>query len=550
MPNASWYTNGIFYAIDVEKYADGDGDGIGDFHGLIEKLDYLSELGVDCLWLLPFYPSPRRDNGYDPTDYYDVDPRFGTLADFDRFVRMAGERGMRVMLDIVMDHTSDEHPWFQAARRDPSCRFRDYYTWADIPPRDVAGHGSAFPGEEDAFWTFDEVAGNYYYHPFYRFQPQLNMSNPAVNEELYKLIDFWLAFGVAGFRLDAVPLMLGLDGPAVNVPDDPHGILRAVRAQCGRAGDIALMGEVDIEAGRLLHYFGEGDELGALLNFQLNNYLFLALATENPEGLLRGMTQLPPAPECCQWVNFLRNHDELNLQWLEPEERDTVWDLYAPDHSMRIYGRGIRRRLAPMLGDTEKLKMALSMLFALPGTPVMLYGDELGMGERLDLPGRDAVRVPMQWNAGKNAGFTDAPGKRLVRPVVDEGPFDYRSVNVEAQEEDPDSVLNWVRDLARVRAASPAIGEGNWRPVEAAPDGVLAYWMVTSEEMMLLVHNLRRESCALDVGAGMARCGDITQVFGNARLTGENGHTVIELDRYGSGWFRCDTSVERVSPYA
>lgn len=545
--SASWYKNGIFYAIDVEKFADGNGDGIGDFIGLIGKLDYLQSLGIDCVWLLPFYPSPRRDNGYDPVDYYGVDPRFGTLADFDHFVRLAGERGIRVMIDIVMDHTSDEHPWFQAARRDPESRFRSYYTWADVPPKDSPAHGSAFPGEEDTFWTYDEVAGAYYYHPFYRFQPQLNMSNPEVAEELRRLLDFWMSFGVGGFRLDAVPLMLGLDGPAINIPDDPHGILRELRTLCNERVGAALMGEVDIEAGKLLHYFGDGDELSALLNFQLNNYMFHALATESAESLLRGMRQLPPAPECCQWVNFLRNHDELNLQWLSPDERELVWDLYAPDHSMRIYDRGIRRRVAPMVSDTRKLKMALSLLFALPGAPLFMYGDELGLGERLDLPGRDAVRTPMQWSAEPNAGFSSAPANKLVRPLVEDGPFDYRKVNVAAQEEDPDSILNWVRELAQVRTSASAIGSGEWRPVADASDNVLAYWVLHSEERLLVAHNLSSEPGSVEVDQGMVTIEEMKQLFGDAMVMCDEERARIELGPYGCGWWTCGDGRERMA---
>ena len=467
-----WYRNAIIYAIDVEKFADGNGDGRGDFEGLIAKLDYLEYLGVTCLWLLPFYTSPRRDNGYDVIDHYTVDPRLGTLHQFEWFVRAAGERGIRVMIDIVMDHTSDQHPWFQASRRDALSRFRDYYSWSEVPVPGGLSHGSAFPGEEESLWKFDSTAGAYYYHPFYRFQPQLNFSNPAVQDELLRVIDFWMSFGVSGFRLDAVPLMLGLEGPSPNPPRDPHFILEQARQLVeSRGRDVALMGEVDVEAGKLMGYFGEGDELNALLNFLLNNYIFLGLASEDAECITRGLRMLPPAPDGCQWVNFLRNLDELNLQWLSQEDRDFVWDLYAPDPDMRIYNRGVRRRLAPMIGNPDKLKMAMSLLFSLPGTPMIVYGDEIGLGEDLRQRGRDACRMPMQWNDRPNAGFSAAAEEELIRPIVSDGPFGYRDVNVSRQMGDPNSMLECFRGLAKARAATPEIGSGQWRPMEQLPSG-------------------------------------------------------------------------------
>lgn len=386
-----WYKSAIFYAIDVEKFADGDGDGVGDFHGLLEHLDYIDQLGVTCVWLLPFYPSPRRDNGYDVTDYYSVDPRLGTLDDVVTFVRAAGERGIRVMVDLVMNHTSDEHPWFQAARRDRASRFRGYYTWTDSP--DVlsphSGHGSAFPGEEHSVWTFDETAGQFYYHPFYSFEPDLDFDNAEVVTEAHRVMDFWLSFGVAGFRMDAVPIMLGLDGPRVEQPRDPHGILRGfARLAAERRPGAVLLGEVDVDPGQLVKYFGDGDELNMLLNFLLNDSLFLALTTERSQPVLRALEQLPAPPPHCQWVNFLRNLDELNLGWLSAEDRETVCARLAPDEGMRIYARGIRRRLAPLLdGDRARLELAFSLLFSLPGSPLLTYGDEIGLGDDLSVPG-------------------------------------------------------------------------------------------------------------------------------------------------------------------
>jgi maltose alpha-D-glucosyltransferase/alpha-amylase len=545
--NEPWYRDAIIYAIDVEKFADSNGDGIGDFGGLTENIDYLDWLGVGCVWLLPFYVSPRRDNGYDVADHYRIDPRLGTLSDFHLFVHAAGERGIRVMIDIVMDHTSDEHPWFQAARRDKTSRFRSYYTWVDIPPKGGLGHGSAFPGEEYSLWKYDDIAGQYYYHPFYRFQPQLNMGNREVRDELMKLLDYWVSFGVSGFRLDAVPLMLGLDGPSVNPPRDPHAILQEARSSVAvRKPDTALMGEVDLAPRHLGSYFGDGDELNTLLNFILNNYLFLALAQESAKPILRGMRVLPLPPRRCQWVNFLRNLDELNIQWLQEEDREFVWERYAPDPDMRIYERGIRRRLAPMLDNPKKLELAFSLLMALPGTPMLVYGDEIGIGERLDLRGRDAVRIPMQWTGGTSAGFSEADPSRLVRPLVDEGPFSYKDVNVEKQRSDPNSLLTAVRKLIKVRRSCPEVGRGNWHVLDAASDSLLAYQCSWRDGLIVLLHNMGPEPVQEIVDLRDHRGEGIQLMIGKDPQLEVMEPRVyrVSLPGYGYAWYRVVDSEE------
>lgn len=541
MTNEPWYSDAIIYTIDVEKFADGNGDGIGDFVGLTNHLDYIEGLGVTCVCLMPFYASPRRDNGYDVSDHYRVDPRLGTLDEFIWFVRLAGERGISVIVDIVMDHTSDAHPWFQASRRDPDGRFRDYYTWAQQPPPAKPGQGTMFPGEETSIWKYDEVAGAYYYHPFYRFQPQLRMSNPEVREELLRLLDFWMSFGVAGFRLDALPLMLGLDGPAVSPPRDPHRILQQVRETVGlHHPDTVLLGEVDQSAGHLSAYFGNGDEINAMLNFQLNNYLFLAFAAEKSAPVLRGLRQLPDPPPRCQWVNFLRNHDELNIQWLLPADLNFVWDTFAPDPEMRIYGRGIRRRVAPMLGDRDKLEMAFSLLMALPGTPMFVYGDEIGMGENLALPGRDATRTPMQWSARRNAGFSEASPSKLVRPVVSDGEFDYRKVNVESQLGDEDSFLSVVRRLIEARRKCVEIGRGGWHSLPTQSDAVLAHQILWRDSMVVFVHNLGKQPQREVIDLRDHPVEHLELVTGKGvdfRQLGDREYRV-DIERYGYGWFR------------
>jgi len=539
--NDPWYRDAIIYAVDVEKFADSDGDGVGDFGGLIEHIDYLDRLGVTCLWLLPFYVSPRRDNGYDVADHYRVDPRLGTLEDFRRFVHAAGERGIRVMIDIVMDHTSDEHPWFQAARLDRRSRFRRYYTWVDVPPKGGLGHGSAFPGEEYSLWKYDDVAGQYYYHPFYRFQPQLHMGNREVRDELMRLLDYWMSFGVAGFRLDAVPLMLGLDGPAIRPPRDPHAILQEARCVVSdRDPDVVLMGEVDLAAGRLSAYFGDGDELNSLLNFTLNYYLFLALAEESAIPVVDGLRMLPLPPERCQWVNFLRNLDELNIQWLREKDRHVVWDTFAPDPDMRIYGRGIRRRLAPMIDNPAKLEMSMSLLMALPGTPMMVYGDEIGIGECLDFEGRDAVRIPMQWNAKRNAGFSAADKNRLVRGVIDKGPYSYTKINVEAQMADEGSLLNAVRKLIAARRECPEVGRGNWHQLDNPLPEVLAYQCTWRDGVVILLHNMCSSQRAREIDLRDARGAGIEEIVTKGvtlEPLGDRRYHVT-VGPYGYAWYR------------
>ncbi len=546
MASEPWYADAVMYAIDVEKFADGNGDGIGDFAGLTSRLDYLEGLGVTCLWLLPFYASPRLDNGYDVSDHYRVDPRLGTLDEFIWFVRLAGERGIRVIIDIVMDHTSDAHPWFQASRRDPGCRFRDYYTWAEQPPPTESGKGPAFPGEEPCIWKYDEVAGAYYYHPFYRFQPQLCMNNPEVREEFMRLLDFWMSFGVAGFRLDALPIMLGLDGPGVGKPRDPHAILQEAREIVSqRNPDTVLLGEVDLAAAHLSAYFGEGDELNTMLNFQLNNYLFLALAAEQAAPVLRGLRQLPNPPPRCQWFNFLRNHDELNIQWLPPDDRNVVWDEFAPEGAMRVYGRGIRRRLAPMIGDRDKLEMAFSLLMTMPGTPMIFYGDEIGMGDNLGLAGREAARNLMHWSPKRNGGFSDAPPSKLVRPMVADGEFGYRNVNVEKQSNDEDSLLNVVRRLIDARKRCVEIGRGGWHSLPTESDAVLAHQILWRDRMVAFVHNLGKEPQREIIDLRDHPVEHLELVIGKGvtfRRLGEREYEV-DLDRYGYAWFnigRCE----------
>jgi maltose alpha-D-glucosyltransferase/alpha-amylase len=536
-----WYKNAVIYALDAEAFADADGDGIGDFQGLIDRLDYLSRLGVTCVWLLPFYPTPNRDNGYDVMDYYGVDPRLGTLGDFVEFVHGAEERGIRVIVDLVVNHTSDQHPWFQAARRDPDSKYRDYYVWAEEPPELPEHVGPVFPGEEESVWTWDDEAGAYYYHRFYHFQPDLNLANPEVREEIRKIMGFWLELGVSGFRVDAATLMIQRKGDAEDHPEEPHEILREMRRFVNtRRGDAVLLAEADDEPGELATYFGDGDEMNLLMNFVLDAHMVLALATRRSEPLEDVFERLPPVPEEGQWANFLRNYDELNIGRLSRDKQQLVYEAFAPDPDMRIYDRGIRRRLAPMLdGDRDRLELAFSLLFSMPGTPMFVYGDELGMGDDLSLPGRNPVRTPMQWSPAENAGFSTADAADLVRPVIDEGPFGYERVNVADQHDDPESLLSWMERLVGTRREMPVFGWGDLTVLETGHPTAFAHRCEWREGSAVAVHNLAADGCEVALG-GVEPDAALTRVFGEATANQASDGWRVGLGRFGYGWFRVD----------
>jgi len=533
-----WYKNAVFYGVDIEKFQDSNGDGIGDFPGLTARLDYLADLGVTCLWLLPFFPTPNRDNGYDVSDYYRIDPKLGTFEDFLTCIRKAGEHGLRVMIDLVMDHSSDEHPWFQAARWDRHSRYRRYYFWTDAPPPMEPGQGNIFPGEESSVWTFDEAAGQYYYHQFYKFEPDLNVGCPDVQEEIKRVIDFWLSLGISGFRVDAVSHMI--DGPDVGAAPashDPHRILRDMRTfTSGRREDAALLGEADVAPDELKKYFGNGDEMHLLYNFLLDNYLFLGLATQQGEAIRRALRLLPSIPESGQWVNFLRNLDELDLERLSDKERALVFDVFAPDHNMRIFGRGIRRRLAPMLKDRSRIELAMSLLFSLPGAPLVMYGDEIGMGEDLSLEGRNAVRTPMQWSPECNGGFSTAASDALAAPAITEGSFAYHHVNVQDQAKNPDSLLNWMKRLITVRRQCPEWGWGAVRVIETSEPGLFAHECEWKGNRLFAFHNLAAKSCSVR----LPRERDIIllPLLGTVQPDFSSQSSTLEMDAYGFLWLR------------
>ena len=545
----AWYQDAVVYSVDVETFLDADGDGVGDFRGLHSQLDYLDSLGVDCLWLLPFYTTPNRDNGYDVADHYGVDSRLGTPGHVVEFVREAEDRGIRVIVDLVVNHTSDRHPWFQAAREDPESKYRDYYLWTD-DPESAPEKGTVFPGEEENVWTYDEAADAYYYHRFYHFQPELNTANPAVREEIRDILGYWLQLGVSGFRIDAATLMIDQKGADPQALEEPHDILREMkRFVRQRRSDAVLLAEADDDPPKLASYFGGEDgpeEMDMLLNFVLNAHITHALATERAAPIARGLERLPDIPEHGRWANFLRNFDELNIGRLDEPDREAVYERFAPEPRMRIYDRGIRRRIAPMLdGDPDRIELAHSLLFSLPGTPILVSGDEIGMGEDLSLGGRNPVRTPMHWSNEPNGGFSTADEEELVRPVVDEGAFGYENVNVAAQRTNPDSLLNRMSRLIHAYKEIPEFNHGDHALLDAGDESVFAHSFVDEgESAVLSVHNLSDERRVAEFDPGVALESPFVLAGGGEAERLDDGRCRVELDGYDYCWART-TGVRR-----
>jgi maltose alpha-D-glucosyltransferase / alpha-amylase len=525
-----WYKDTLVYELSVRTFADSNGDGIGDFAGLTNRLDYLAGLGVTTVWLLPFYPSPWRDDGYDITDYYAVHPDFGDLGDFTRFVEQAHDRGIRVLIDLVLNHTSIEHPWFQAARAgDP--RYRDYYVWAKKRPAD-AEKGVVFPGVQKTTWSYDRSAGQYYFHRFYDFQPDLNVESPAVRDEMEKVIGFWQSLGISGYRVDAVPFLIEPVTAEQTAPKPAFEYLGAFRRYLSwRRGDAVLLGEANVDRDAIEDYYGVGG-LHMLFNFTVMQHLWLALAREDARPLVAAVEETVGIPETDQWATFVRNHDEVDLGRLADDEREDVFRAFAPEARMQLYDRGIRRRLAPMLGgERARIELALALLLALPGTPVVYYGDELGMGDDLSLPEREPVRTPMQWTSGRNAGFSVASRPRLAAPVIARGAFSYRNVNAADQRRDPASLLTWFRRAVQVRRESAEIGNSTWKPLATGTTSVFGLRYADGDKELIVLHNLSSESARARVDAR-----ERFDVFAN-RDYDAPGRSV-ELDGYGYRWLR------------
>jgi trehalose synthase len=534
-----WWKNAVIYCLDVELFADGDGDGCGDFPGLTGKVDYLAGLGVTCIWLMPFYPTPNKDNGYDITDFYGVDPRLGTLGDLVEFLRAARERGIRVIADLVVNHTSDQHPWFQSARADERSPWRDFYVWADEQPDGPPG--VVFPDAEDSNWDYDEVAAKWFLHRFYSHMPDLNIANPRVRDEISKIVGYWLELGMSGFRVDAAPFVIELAGTEAERDQDPHDFLVDLRAFLNRRrGDAILLAEANLPPEDQRRFLGDegGDEMHMLFNFVLNQHVFLALVRQDPAPIVKTLRELPPVPETNQWANFIKNHDELTLDKLTEAEREEVFAALAPDPDMRSFGRGIRRRVPTMLeGDRDRMELLYSLLFTLPGSPVLLYGEEIGLGDDQRVEGRGAVRVAMQWAPGPNAGFT--AGDPAV-PLVTDGPFGPDRVSVAAERRDPESLLNWMERAIRARKELPELGWGTWRVLGTDHPAILALRRDWQGQGVLALHNLGPEpvKVGVDLGDDVEACRPMAELLGNRHHEPATTGQPLAPGLFGYRWLR------------
>jgi maltose alpha-D-glucosyltransferase/alpha-amylase len=535
-----WYKNAVIYCLSVGTYMDSNGDGVGDFEGLMRRLDYLDGLGVTAIWLMPFQTSPCKDDGFDVADYYNVDPRYGTLGDFVEFTHAAKQRGIRVLIDLVVNHTSNEHPWFKEARKDPKSKYRDWYVWSKKRPAN-ANQGMVFPGVQKTTWSYDSEARAYYFHRFYDFQPDLNTANPEVQAEILKIMGFWIQQGVSGFRMDAVPFIIGTKGANVKRPQEQWDMLRTFREFLQwRQGDCIVLAEANVLPQTDFSYFGkDGERMHMMFNFQVNQHLFYALAACDTRPLIKAMKATKPRPATAQWGVFLRNHDELDLGRLTKEQRQKVFDEFGPDKHMQLYDRGIRRRLAPMLGgDQRRLELAYSLMFTLPGTPVIRYGDELGMGDNLSLPERNCARTPMQWSDEPHGGFTKSD--KPMKPVIEQGPYGYQRINAAFQRRHPESLLNWTERIIRMRKEVPEIGWGDFVILKVKDPAVLAMRYDWLNNSVLLLHNLHEEprEVLLDVDLGKQGLRLMNLLGDENSEADESGKHRIVLEGYGYRWYR------------
>lgn len=541
--NPLWYKDAVFYEVFCRAFADGNGDGIGDLPGLTAKLDYVRDLGVDCLWLLPIYPSPLRDHGYDVADYTAIHQDYGNVEDLRRLVDEAHRRGMRFIMDLVPNHTSDQHPWFQASR-DPSHPqhgiYRDWYVWSSTDQR-YRDARIIFLDTEKSNWTWDPLRRAYYWHRFFYHQPDLNYDNPAVQQAMLDIVRFWLDQGIDGLRVDAVPYLYEREGTNCENLPETHAYLKRLRAFVdGYGPGKLLLSEANQWPEDVRPYLGDGDEFHMNFHFPLMPRIYLALAQADRTPIVEIIkVRTPPIPESCQWGTFLRCHDELTLEMVTDEERQFLWSFYAPEPRMRL-NLGIRRRLAPLLSnDRARIELANSLLFTLPGSPVIYYGDEIGMGDNIWLEDRDGVRTPMQWTAGPNGGFSNADPGALYCPVLDDETYGYRQLNVEVQHGDPASLLNKMREMIRIRHAHPTFGRGGIQFLEPANQAVLAYVRTDGNEVILCVNNLSSERQTVDLDLAAWAGSKAVDLFTGqecARVTA--GLHRFELRRYQYYWVR------------
>jgi maltose alpha-D-glucosyltransferase/alpha-amylase len=534
-----WYKEAVIYELHVKSFSDSNGDGIGDFQGLTGKLDYLRELGVDCLWLLPMYPSPFRDDGYDIADYYGIHPSYGTLDDFRGFLDAAHRRGLRVITELVLNHTSDQHQWFKEARSARDHPRRNWYVWNDTDDR-YPEVRIIFLDTEQSNWAWDPVSKAYYWHRFFSHQPDLNYDHPEVREEVWAVMRFWLDLGVDGFRVDAVPYLIERDGTSCENLPETHDLLKFIRARLdAHFPDRVLLAEANQWPEDVRAYFGDGDEFHMAFHFPLMPRMFMALRLEDRKPIVEIVEGTPAIPETCQWGIFLRNHDELTLEMVTDVERDYMYEEYARDPVARL-NLGIRRRLAPLLdGDRRRVELMNGLLMSLPGSPIIYYGDEIGMGDNVYLGDRNGVRTPMQWNGGWNSGFSTADPERLAQPLISNPLYGYQAVNVESQRRSDHSLLNWMRHLIRVRRSSRVFGRGAIAFLRPANHRVLAYTRSLDGETVLVVNNLSTTAQVVELDLRHLAGAIPIEMFGHSLFPriGELPY-MLTLGPYDFYWFK------------
>ncbi|WP_256003921.1 alpha-amylase family glycosyl hydrolase [Pedobacter deserti] len=531
---ANWYANAIIYNLDVETFKDSDGDGCGDFRGLTARLDYLSGLGINTIWLAPFQPTPGDDDGYDISDFKGIDERLGTMADFQAFIEAARERKIRVIMDMVLNHTSIEHKWFKEARRDTNSTYHKWYVWSATKPKDW-DKGMVFPGVQNETWTFDEPTGKYYFHRFYNFQPDLNYEREDVRQMAFDVLRYWLAKGVDGFRLDAVPFIIDKPLTSSDKPEHMFELLTKIGSVVKKEKpDAVLLGEANVTAEENADYFGkDANRMQMMFNFYANQYLFYALAKGDATGLAEALEDFRVKPRAGQWAFFLRNHDEIDLDRLKDSERKLVYEKFGPEESMQLYDRGIRRRLAPMLADPALIRMSYSLLFSLPGAQMIRYGEEIGMGDDLALSERLSVRTPMQWNTTANGGFST--GKKMIRPVIAYGDYSYKQVNVAQQLSDSSSLLNFIRSLIELRKRHEEIGLGSWKVVETGSAAVFAIEYRHGNKRLVVAHNFGEKSVHADFGKTLNKESGFKALFERPA-----GQDPFLLPARGFQWYELD----------